>query len=82
MFGRLVRKWCGPIAPEILEVRVHGVQNTPPAEMLETTPDEIEATLRSVMTAHLTRMRALIAASTPGLLARSRASRPSTPAGR
>lgn len=27
--------------PEILEIRVHGVQNTPPAEMLETTPDAI-----------------------------------------
>ncbi|HEX6955267.1 MAG TPA: hypothetical protein VF156_10360 [Agromyces sp.] len=27
--------------PEILEIRVHGVHNTPPAEMLETTPDAI-----------------------------------------
>jgi hypothetical protein len=27
--------------PEILEIRVHGVHNTPPAEMLETTPDGI-----------------------------------------
>jgi hypothetical protein len=26
---------------EILEIRVHGVLNTPPAEMLETTPDKI-----------------------------------------
>lgn len=42
MIGRLVRKWWDPTAPEILEVRVHGVQNTPPAEMLETTPDKVE----------------------------------------
>jgi hypothetical protein len=27
--------------PEILEIRVHGVHNTPPAEMLETTPENI-----------------------------------------
>ena len=28
-------------SPEILEIRVHGVLNTPPAEMLQTTPDKI-----------------------------------------
>jgi hypothetical protein len=28
-------------SPEILELRVHGVLNTPPAEMLQTTPDKI-----------------------------------------
>lgn len=27
--------------PDILEIRVHGVQNTPPAEMLETTPENV-----------------------------------------
>ncbi|MCD2443120.1 hypothetical protein LQ757_12625 [Agromyces sp. SYSU K20354] len=28
-------------APEILEIRVHGVQNTPPAEMLEIEPENV-----------------------------------------
>lgn len=42
MLGMLVKKWFDPTAPEILEVRIHGVRNTPPAEMLETTPDKIE----------------------------------------
>ncbi len=27
--------------PEILEIRIHGVKNSPPAEMLETTPDNV-----------------------------------------
>ena len=31
--------------PEILEIRVHGVQNTPPAEMLETTHENVERSL-------------------------------------
>lgn len=31
-----------PVAPEILEIRVHGVKNTPPAEMLETTSENIQ----------------------------------------
>lgn len=38
MFGMLAKKR----APEILEIRIHGVKNTPPAEMLETTPDKVE----------------------------------------
>ena len=41
MFGKL-RSALGSIAgPEILEVRVHGVSNTPPAEMLETMPENV-----------------------------------------
>ena len=31
-----------PPSPLILDIRVHGVSNTPPAEMLESEPDAIE----------------------------------------
>lgn len=31
--------------PEILEIRIHGVQNTPPAEMLETQPENVRRRL-------------------------------------
>jgi len=31
--------------PEILEIRIHGVQNTPPAEMLETEPENVRRRL-------------------------------------
>ena len=41
MFGMLKRRDGAFPRPQILEIRVHGVQNTPPAEMLETTPDAI-----------------------------------------
>lgn len=41
MFGMLLRGLGSIAGPEILEVRVHGVHNTPPAEMLETTPENI-----------------------------------------
>ncbi|MGR0318146.1 hypothetical protein [Agromyces sp. ZXT2-3] len=42
MFGTLFNAFSVASSPEILEIRVHGVRNTPPAEMLETAPDEIE----------------------------------------
>lgn len=41
MFGTLLRGLGTIAGPEILEVRVHGVHNTPPAEMLETTPENV-----------------------------------------
>jgi hypothetical protein len=41
MFGMLKERDTATAVSEILEIRVHGVRNTPPAEMLETTPEDI-----------------------------------------
>ncbi|MGR2753406.1 hypothetical protein [Agromyces arachidis] len=41
MFCMLRGRRAAKATPEILEIRVHGVRNTPPAEMLETTPERI-----------------------------------------
>ncbi|KRE23031.1 hypothetical protein [Agromyces sp. Soil535] len=38
MFGKLASRYT----QEILEIRIHGVKNTPPAEMLETTPEKVQ----------------------------------------
>lgn len=41
MFGTLAGRLHRLVQPEILEIRVHGVRNTRPAEMLETWPDNV-----------------------------------------